>query len=68
MRDELVHYLVNFFDEHEHLRRAERIVCDDDHRAISLAAEFNHPHAIELWQGDRFVWRFEARLCLALAG
>lgn len=58
-------YQINFFDEHEHLRRAERLNCNDDHHAIVQVAAIDHPHAIELWEGDRFVWRFEARLCLA---
>jgi hypothetical protein len=62
-----VDYLVNFFDEHEHLRRAELLTCPDDHVAITKASILDHQHAIELWHGDRFVWRFEARLCLAKA-
>jgi hypothetical protein len=60
-----VDYQINFFDEHEHLRRAARLRCDDDYRAIAHAAAIDHPYAIELWEGDRLVWRFEAKLCLA---
>ena len=58
-------YLVNFFDQHEHLRHAERLRCRDDYDAIARAEHFDHPHAIELWRGDRLVRRFEPRIRMA---
>jgi len=30
-----------------------------DHEAIAKASTFEHPHAVELWEGDRLVQRFE---------
>lgn len=61
-------YLVHFFDANEHLRRSEAIDCADDEQAITAAARRTHPDVMEVWTGDRRVWRFEARAPLARAG
>ena len=52
-------YIVHFFDAHEHLRRSIGLVCQTDDEAIGQAALFSHPDVLEVWQGDRCVWRFE---------
>ncbi len=54
-------YMLHFFDVHEHLRRSEAVVCEDDQIAIALAVQRPHPHVVELWCGDRRVLRFEPR-------
>ena len=61
-------YLVHYFDAHEHLRRSEAIECADDKGALAAAATRPHPHVLEVWSGDRRVWRFEAAEPLAMTG
>jgi hypothetical protein len=61
-------YLVHFFDANEHLRRSEAIDCPDDEQAITAGARLSHPHVVEVWSGDRRVWRFETQTALAKAG
>jgi hypothetical protein len=62
-----MYYVVHFFDEHEHLRRSERLDCRTDSDAIAEVARLEHPHVLELWRGERCVRRFEPASRLALA-
>ena len=55
-------YLIHFFDSHEHLRRSEALVCNSDDVAIAAASARSHPYVIELWQGDRRVWRADSSM------
>ena len=54
-----MNYIVHFFDAHEHLRRSVRLESRTDDEAIGQAALLAHPNVLEVWQGDRCVWRFE---------
>jgi hypothetical protein len=54
-------YRVYFMDRHGHVRSATDIRCDTDDEAIDCAASFRHDHELQVWQGDRLVWRFEDR-------
>lgn len=58
-------YILHYFDAFEHVRRSERLDCDDDHVAIAQAASRDHPYVMEIWSGERRVWRFESALALA---
>jgi hypothetical protein len=62
-----VRYLVHYFDALEHLRRSEAIECAADHDAVAAAASRPHPHVVEVWHGDRRVWRDDRRSAFALA-
>ena len=53
-------YRVQFFNGRGGMARSERLECDGDDRALERLARLAHPHAMELWAGDRLVWRFEA--------
>ena len=52
-------YRVSFLDARGRVRRSQELDCTDDDQAIERLARLNHPHALELRQGDRLVWRFE---------
>ena len=41
--------------------RTERVPADDDHAALTLAETLSREHAVELWDGLRFIERFDAR-------
>jgi hypothetical protein len=62
-----MYYVVHFFDEHEHLRQSERLDSRTDREAIAYVAKLDHPHVLELWNGERCVQRFEPGVRLALA-
>ncbi|HTK34280.1 MAG TPA: hypothetical protein VL358_03190 [Caulobacteraceae bacterium] len=55
----MIPYLIHFFDRHEHLRRSRQVNCDSDDEAIERSALLAHSEVLEVWQGDRRVWRFE---------
>jgi hypothetical protein len=55
-------YTVHFFDEFEHVRRSIRLYGQTDEQVIDEAAALRHRHVLEIWQGDRRVWRFEPAL------
>lgn len=52
-------YIVHFIDAYEHIRGGVRLSSGADHDAINEAATLNYPYAMEVWTGDRLVWRFE---------
>jgi hypothetical protein len=60
-------YLVHFFDANEHLRRSEALVCTDESEAVAEAAARPHPHVIEVWLGERRIWRDDRRTVFAFA-
>ena len=52
-------YEIRFFKEDGALALLRTMQCEDDDAALERLAQIRHPHALELWQGDRRVWRFE---------
>ena len=59
--------LIHFFDANEHLRRSELIECRSDGEAITAARRRVHSHVLEVWSGDRQVWRYDPAQVIALA-
>ncbi len=55
-----VQYDIRFMDKDGRLGHVRTIECDDDDHALEHTAMVKHPYALELWQGDRCVWRFDA--------
>jgi hypothetical protein len=51
---------VRLFDRNQHLRRTVELLCPDDDSAIGQVALSRHRKVLEIWQGERRVWRFEA--------
>jgi hypothetical protein len=45
--------------EHGHRTDFEELVCRDDGHAVHLAKRHLQDHDIEVWAGDRFVFRLE---------
>lgn len=60
-------YLLHFFDQHEHVRRSIRLDARTDEEAVVRAAAMDHPHVMEVWNGDRCVRRFEPDHEMAVA-
>ena len=52
-------YEIRFFNERGVIEQVRAFQCDDDDEGLERLAKVRHPHALELWQGDRLVWRFE---------
>jgi hypothetical protein len=52
-------YTVHFIDRMGQLAHSKSMECQDDDAAIERTAAVTHRHALELWQGERLVWRFE---------
>jgi hypothetical protein len=44
-----------------HFIAAEPIICHDDVEAIAKAQRLVDGHAVELWSGERFVLKLEAK-------
>ncbi|KAB1075089.1 hypothetical protein [Methylobacterium planeticum] len=40
--------------------RTERVPAEDDHAALALGERLSGEHAVELWDGLRFIERFDA--------
>ena len=55
-------YRLYYLDEACCVRRAQDFECETDDHAIDHAAAVDYPHRLELWSGDRFVWRFTERI------
>ena len=54
-------YRVRFFDADGHAAHAHQMDCQNDDDAIERAARLRHRHGLEVWEGERLVWRFETR-------
>ncbi len=54
-------YRLYFLDRSDHVRRALDLDCRDDGHAISVVSDHLSHNAMELWQGDRLVRRFQAQ-------
>jgi len=54
-------YDVLILDRNGMVRRRRRIDCKDEDDALQRLASLPYPNAMELWQAERLVWRFEAR-------
>jgi hypothetical protein len=52
-------YTVTFYNRFGPVRRNLRVECASDDDAIQFAATTGSDLKVELWQGDRRVWRFE---------
>ena len=52
-------YRLYFLDGGDHIRRRLDLECDDDAHAIAVVSEHISPGAMELWDGDRLVKRFD---------
>lgn len=57
----MVVYRIVFFDVRNRASHERTLECADDDDALDRVAMLRHPNAIELWQDQRLVWRFEAR-------
>ena len=53
-------YYLYYLDGADHIRRRLEIECRDDAHAIKVVREHSPTRAMELWQSDRMVKRFEA--------
>ena len=51
-------YRVNLLAPDGSVHEARVIVCAHDDEAIDRVGEIDHPHEIDIWQGDRHVARF----------
>ena len=54
-------YEVALYDRKGRLTRTVRLSCPTDEAALEAVAHIPHPNALELWEGNRLLWRFEAR-------
>ena len=52
-------YHLYFFGSDGHIRRRMDLQCDDDEQAIQVVTEHISHGAMELWQADRLVKRFD---------
>jgi hypothetical protein len=52
-------YRIYFFDRGGHIGRALDIECEDDQDAVRQMDEHKHAYAVELWQRERRIRRFE---------
>lgn len=52
-------YKLYFFNLKGHISRALDIECLDDEDAVRRMGEHRHAHALELWQRERRIMRFE---------
>jgi hypothetical protein len=55
----LLQYRILFFGPDGELLYTGRMDSADDDDALDRAAHLRHPHALELWRGERCVKRFE---------
>jgi hypothetical protein len=56
---QMTDYRVYIIGGDGHFVRAIQLDCPDDHAAIKSAKQFVNGHAIELWQRDRLIARFD---------
>ncbi len=54
------HYLVQFIDLEGNVIRMERLTAATDEEALALASAMANGHAIELWDGLRFLEHFDS--------
>ncbi len=54
-------YEVVFYDRKGRLERTVRMTCPSDDEALEAMARVKHANALELWEGNRLLWRFDAR-------
>jgi hypothetical protein len=54
-------YRIQFFDARDRPTHSHEMDCSSDDDAIERTARLRHRHGLELWDGDRLVWRFETR-------
>jgi hypothetical protein len=54
-------YEVVYYDRKGRLERTVRMVCASDEAALEETARVRHANALELWEGNRLLWRFDAR-------
>ena len=52
-------YEIRFFAESGTVAQVKKMPCENDDAALEWMALMRHPHALELWQDARLVWRFE---------
>ncbi len=57
----VVDYQLNLLSADERVQRRLEFECRDDAHAVSVVAEHASQQAMELWQGERLVRRFEAQ-------
>ena len=57
----MVEYRAYSVDHDGHFVGFEALICTDDAEAIEKAKRLVDGHDIELWSGDRFVTRLEAK-------
>jgi hypothetical protein len=53
-------YRLSFMDRNGHVRSATDLPCETDDEAIDRAAAFRHADEMQVWEGERLVWWFEA--------
>jgi hypothetical protein len=54
------HYQVRFFDADGRFWRAFEMDCVGDDEALERLAHMHHAFALELWEAERLVWRFDS--------
>jgi hypothetical protein len=54
-------YEVVYYDRKGRLERTVRMVCASDEAALEATARIRSANALELWEGNRLLWRFDAR-------
>ena len=57
----MVEYRADLVDHDGHFVSLEPMVCTDDAEAIEKAQRLVDRFAVELWSGERFVIRLEAK-------
>jgi len=53
-------YKLYFFDRDDRIHRRVDLTCDSDNHAEAVVAEHVDGHAMELWQGSRFLAHYPA--------
>lgn len=61
-------YRLYFLDHAGHIRHALELECESDDGAVDQAAERADGSAMELWQRDRVIRKFEALPAAARTG
>ncbi len=56
----MLEYRLYFLDSGNTVSQSIKLDCVDDQQAIEWAGLAPHIHRMELWQGARRVWTFEA--------
>ena len=55
-------YRLYFLDDAGHFQRSQDLECENDEKAIDMAAAAEHLFGMELWSRSRLVWRFAERV------